>query len=278
VSVSAESIRAADAASPLRAAGEFSELADLDELRFREEVEDYEDPLANLVDWLEKKELPYLFEENLARAGVRPAGTVVDLGAGSCWMSSLLARRPEVDRVIAIEFSQRRISEYGPVSMAYLEAPAEKIERVVADFYAHGLGDEVADWVIIDAAFHHAADPVRLARVAHELLRPGGSFVLHREPVLAAWQRGRKPTVEDEHGDFERVYRAGEYLDFLREAGFEASKYPAVVGRRTLKRRAQGSPALRPLNGIAFSSWTFLGEKPGSSPYTQAEAPGVRNA
>src|SRR5687767_11872054 len=84
VTVSPEAIATAAAQSPLRAAGEFSELADLDELRFREEVEDYEDPLANLVDWLEKKELPYIFEENLTRAGVRPAGTVVDLGAGSC--------------------------------------------------------------------------------------------------------------------------------------------------------------------------------------------------
>ena len=90
--------------------------------------------------------------------GLEPAGTIVDLGAGACWLSAALVRRPAVEKSIAIEFSRRRLEELAPIAIAYLAAPPEKIERVRADFYNHGLGEGIADWVFTDAAFHHA-DP-----------------------------------------------------------------------------------------------------------------------
>src|SRR5215210_111899 len=97
-----------------------SDLADLDELRFREEIEPYEDPPADVVAWIERKELVPKLEWALRNAGLEPAGTIVDLGAGTCWMSSVLARRERVERVLAIEFSQRRLAELAPIAMAYL--------------------------------------------------------------------------------------------------------------------------------------------------------------
>jgi SAM-dependent methyltransferase len=250
------------AESPLRFGPNLSDLADADELRYRDEVEEYHDPRGQVPAFIEGKELVRKLEWTLDRAGLEPAGTIVELGAGTCWLSAALVRRPEVDRAIAIEFSRRRLEVLAPVAITYLGAPARKIERVVADFYNHGLGTEIADWVFMDAAFHHAADPVSLARAAYELLRPGGRFVLFREPTLSLVRRTRDHGVEDEHGSFEREYRPGGYLDFLQRAGFDAAKFPASGGFDSPKARALLRPPMSWLNGLLFSEYTYVGRRP----------------
>src|SRR5262249_55610985 len=163
------------------------------------------------------------------------------------WLAAWLARRPQVTKAIGVEFARHRLEDLAPVAIATLSAPAEKVERVVADFYAHGLPEAAADVVIMDAAFHHPADPVRLAGaphaadparlpgVAQALLRPGGRFILSREPTLSLLRRRRDHGVEDEHGSFEREYDARDYLRFLEQAGFAASKSPAAGGFRTVR-------------------------------------------
>jgi SAM-dependent methyltransferase len=249
------------AASPYRLGPTFSPLADADELRYRDEIESYPDPARDVLRFIEQKELLRKLEWSLDRGGLEPAGTIVDLGAGTCWLSAALVRRPEVEHAIAVEFSRRRLEELAPIAIAYLRAPAEKIERLLADFYNHGLDAEIADWVFTDAAFHHAADPERLARVAYDLLRPGGHIVLFREPTVTPLRRRRDHGVEGEHGAFEHEYRPDRYVDFLRRAGFEARKVPASGGFRSLKARALLRPPMAWLNGVLFSEFTYVGRK-----------------
>jgi len=249
--------------SPLREGPPPSDLADRDELRFREQIEAYPDPPRDVVRFIESKELPRRLEYAFAEAGIEPHGVVVELGAGTCWLAATIARLPRVERVIAIEFSRRRLELLGPVALAHLGAPAEKVERVVADFYNHGLGSEVADMVFIDSAFHHAADPVALAGAAFELLKPGGLFVLLREPTLSLLRRRRRAHgAEDEHGSFEREYLASGYLRYLRAAGFEASKHRASGGWRTRRGRLTMRPPLKWLSGVLFSEYTYVGRTP----------------
>jgi SAM-dependent methyltransferase len=257
----ADAVAEAAARSPLSHGPGLSELADRDELDYRERHESWPDPLHDVPAFVERKELVRKLDYALAQAGLEPAGTVVELGAGTCWLAATLARRPAVERVIAIEFSERRLVELAPVTIAALDAPAAKVERRVADFYAHGLGEQVADWVVMDAAFHHAADPVALARIAHDLLRPGGRLVLTREPTLSLLRRSRAHGEEDEHGSFEHEYDAAGYLRHLRAAGLEASKHRASGGWRTPRARALLRPPLAWLNGILFSEYTYVGER-----------------
>jgi SAM-dependent methyltransferase len=259
--VSPERIAAVARSSPLTEGGVMSELADHDELRFREEIEPIERPETHIPWWIEAKQLPRTLEHALCLARVEPHGTVVDLGAGTCWLGATLARRDEVERVISVEFSRRRIEEFAPVAIAYLDAPSHKIHRVVADFYAHGLGDAIADFVFTDAAFHHAADPARLARVAYALLKPGGTVMLHREPTLSLLHRTRPHGLEGEHGSFEHEYDARVYLRFLEQAGFDARKAPAPTSYDSRLDRARMRPPLSWLNGITFSMYTYIGVK-----------------
>ena len=108
------------AVSPIRVGPAFSDAADADELRFREEIEPYPDPERDIPAWLERKELVAKLEYALGRAGVRPAGTVVELGAGVCWLSSALACRPEVTRVVGTP---------GPASWARAPVPRYRAPR-----------------------------------------------------------------------------------------------------------------------------------------------------
>ena len=52
------------------------------------------------------------FEASLAYADAQfgaPPGTVLDLGAGVCWTTALLSRRPPVEEVHALDDSQHRL-------------------------------------------------------------------------------------------------------------------------------------------------------------------------
>jgi SAM-dependent methyltransferase len=257
-----DEVHAVSAASPLRIGPAFSALADADELRFRDVVEPGLAGPDEVVPWLERKELPRRLADTLARTGLRPAGVVVELGAGSCWVAASLARRPEVERVVAVEFSRRRLEELAPVALAALDAPGGKVERVLADFNDPGLPAGGADLVVTDAAFHHASDPARLARVAHGLLRPGGHILLFREPTLSLLRRTRDHGVEGRHGSFEHEYTVRGYLDFLRAAGFQAARaVPVAGGFRRRRQRWAARPPLVWLNGIAFAEYSYTAQR-----------------
>jgi SAM-dependent methyltransferase len=258
----AEAINDARDRSPFSVGPAISGLADRDELRYRDELELQGDPRLAVPAWLDRKELIPKLLYALRAANVQPRGTVVELGAGSCWLSATLVRDFGVERSIGVEFSRRRLEDLAPVAIATIGAEPQRIERRLADFYAHGLDDEIADVVVLDAAFHHAADPPALARVAFDLLKPGGRAILFREPTLSLLRRSRDHGVEDEHGAFEHEYYAAGYLGFLERAGFGATKHRAVGGFRTLRQRATLHPPLRWLNGIAFSEYTYVATKP----------------
>jgi SAM-dependent methyltransferase len=248
--------------SPLVSALELSAHADAQELNFRENVEPYADGVAASLDFFRRKRVLDYLDYALEQTGIQPAGTVVELGAGSCWLSSALACFPAVERVIGIDFSRRRLVEMAPASLALLDAPAEKVERRIADFYNHGLEPGIADLVVLDASFHHAADPALLSRVCFDLLRDGGTVALLREPTLTVTHRKRDHGIEADHGDFEHEYRRGEYVRFLRDAGFDARSVGVRWFHSSGWRRALYHPPLTLLSGPLRGHYVYVGRKP----------------
>jgi SAM-dependent methyltransferase len=257
----ADAVARAAAASPLTTGPAFSARADAAELRFRDEIE----PAlrgTGVVAWMRRKELPQQLAHVLRQTGVRPAGTVVELGAGSCWLSATLACEAVVQRVVAVEFSRHRLEQLAPIAIAALGAPAAKIERRQADFNAPGLPDRCADLVVTDAAFHHASDPAHLASVAFGLLRPGGTLLLFREPTIALLRRSRDHGIEDEYGTFEHEYTSRGYERMLRAAGFETVRRVAAPGATGRRGRMLMRPPLAWLNGVAFADYAYVGRRP----------------
>ncbi|MCP9485389.1 MAG: class I SAM-dependent methyltransferase [Gaiellaceae bacterium MAG52_C11] len=256
-------IVAAAARSPLVRGPTFSEHADAAELEFREEHEPYDGLEVGEIFFRRKRVLDYL-DYTLARTGIEPAGDVVELGAGSCWLSAALSCFPAVEHVIAVEFSERRLVSFGPVSLALLDAPAEKVERRIADFYRHGLEPASADLVVLDAAFHHASDPGRLAEVVFELTKPGGSALLLREPTLTFLTQSRDHGIEAAHGDFEHEYNRRQYVEFLEGAGFRARSVGVRWFHASGMRRVLYRPPLTWLSGPLRGQYAYVGRKSSS--------------
>jgi SAM-dependent methyltransferase len=256
----ADAVAAAAAGSPFEVGPAFSALADADELRFRDEIEP-ELKGDGILAWLARKELLEKLDYALTSARLEPAGTIVELGAGSCWLSAALSALPGVERAIGVEFSRRRLEELAPVAIAALGAPPEKVTRVLADFNEPGVADGSADLVVFDSAFHHAADRLHVAKVARRLLRPGGKLLLFREPTLALLRRNRDHGIEDEYGSFESEDTRRGYLRTLREAGFEAARAAPAAG--SLRERTfLLKPPFSWLNGIAFAEYVYVASAP----------------
>jgi ubiquinone/menaquinone biosynthesis C-methylase UbiE len=113
-------------------------------------------------------------------------GQVLDLGAGSCWFSAELSRWPEIERVFALDFSERLLEEVAPQVIAHLAGDETRITRVVGDFHRLEFPDDSVDHVVFDAAVHHVpADSFAVVfDEIRRVLKPGGSMVAIREPVL----------------------------------------------------------------------------------------------
>jgi hypothetical protein len=101
-----------------------------------------------------------------------------------------------------------------------------------------------------------------VAAVAYELLKPGGTVILFREPTLALLRRKRDHGIEDDYGNFEQEDTSAGNLRTLDRAGFVgARKIPAAGSLR--RRKALLHPPLSWLNGILYAEFTYVATRPG---------------
>ena len=97
----------------------FTELANPAELTYRNEIQLTEDRYREVADWIDivtkdgyLEVLPYL-----RRRGIEPRGKGLELGAGMCWLSAQLSTLPQVERMHALDLSEKLLSEVAPPVM-----------------------------------------------------------------------------------------------------------------------------------------------------------------
>lgn len=110
----------------------------------------------------------------ISDVGVAPGMTVVDLCSGDGWFTLHLSKIAR--EVIAIDIDGKmlerarvRLTEGGLTNCVFLEANAYDVTKVVRDR---------VDYVFLANAFHGVPDKPRLARVVHDVLKPGGMFAV----------------------------------------------------------------------------------------------------
>lgn len=245
----------------------WSELVHEGELTFREEIEEYQDPRKDMEQWIKKKRVVELFEYFIEKTAIDFHGIVVELGAGSCWLSSMISKFPRVTKIYAVELSRRRLELLAPVMMDLLGAKKGKILRVVGDFNRLELADSTVDFVVMDAALHHSTDPKRTMTEVSRVLKQGGLFIAFREQTLPRW-RGNKASVEQkikaDHGNFEHIYYKHEYVQIIQSVGHLKAKVipaPHLGARSPLIAFLKRCPPLCFLNGLLFSDFIYLAKK-----------------
>jgi SAM-dependent methyltransferase len=145
--------------------------------------------------------------------------TVLDFGAGSCWVSSLLNRMG--CRTIALDVSEtalrlgRRLFELDRRHRMDL-----KPQFLVFDGYTFPLQDGSIDRIICFDAFHHVPNRDDVLREMYRVLKEGGS-VGFSEPGVGHSKTPMSKYEMDTHGVLESDVDLEEFIGMVREVGFD---------------------------------------------------------
>lgn len=108
-----------------------------------------------------------------AAAGSGPVGRLVDLGAGTGRMLTLLGGRAE--RALGLDLSQQMLNI---ARLNVGEAGLASCELRHGDIFATGLADGCADLVTVHQVLHYLGDPAAAVGEAARLVAPGGRLLI----------------------------------------------------------------------------------------------------
>ena len=173
------------------------------------------DPHAK--DWQIRRETYHHLLGHVLAAGPRPLH-VLDLGAGSGWLSHRLAALGHCP--VAVDAIDDEVDGLG-ATRHYATAFA----AVQADFDALPFAPGQFDLVVFNGSLHYAADTAATLERAHRVLAPGGTLVVMDSPMFRADGDGSAMVGANlqrfmcECGCSSVVQTGAGYLTFARLAG-----------------------------------------------------------
>ena len=246
----------------------------LDELKYREKIQPHEQRFNHPQNWIrnmrkEKLKIPLI----LKKKGVEFGGCILEIGAGSCWFSSVLSKFPEVKEIYALDFSEHILKSVAPAMMDYLNANAGKIVRVKGSFYnLISLGKQF-DFVVCDQTLHHAGYPIELLNQINKVLKRDGRIVCIREPIAP-----KLPIIrliikrifgakEKKYGATENIYTLTEWREIFVRGGFDVVVYSLWLPSKNILVKALSrsrrilSGTCNAIYGIDSMPAAFVGKK-----------------
>lgn len=206
----------------------FSEYVNFDELKYREEFQRQD--FDSFQKWKERifnnrlRLIPYLRE----RYDIKFSGKILEIGAGSCWLSSELSKIKEVSEINALDFSEYLLREVAPRVMDELNAEKSKITRKLGDFHDLDFENEYFDFVVTDSSLHHTEYLIRVLKEIKRVLKKEGRLIAIREPVrplIGLFLQDRNKVDSRKKGIIENIYSLKEWQVFFKRAGFELIFY-----------------------------------------------------
>lgn len=153
----------------------------------------------------------------LAKAGIAPGMTVVDLCCGNGHFTAPLATLLGRDgRIIAVDMDQEMLAlarnrmdqeaEKGGIAACdWIEADAYKIDQILAE-------RDKADALLMANTFHGVPDQISLSKAVARVLKPSGRFIIinwhalpREETEVLGQARGPKTDMRMSPEDVERV-------------------------------------------------------------------------
>jgi SAM-dependent methyltransferase len=183
------------------------------------------------------------------------SGYVVELGAGSCGLSSCLSRLSNVRHITSLDISMLRMQKMIDLSELALGGDKRKIHPIASDFNGPlPFEDGELDVVVFDAALHHTRSMWTTLAECYRVLKAGGILVAQRELFLNPLRAKKQiaellKSPEAAAKVSENMYLKEQYIYYLRMAGFNVEFQPRSPSK--LK------SILHILNGIAFCDGIF---------------------
>lgn len=194
-------------------------------------------PLAH--QWAVRARSFDAFVRRLARPHAARLGrslTILDLGAGNCWLSYRMAL--EGHRAVALDIREDSVDGLGAGDAFVRRAPG-MIERVRSSFDAIPLETGSADIALFNASFHYATDAAAALREAARVVRPGGAVAILDTPFYRRERDGlamvaeKKANAAEQFGTRAEALLALPFIEFLtRERLEQASSGLGLHWRR----------------------------------------------
>jgi SAM-dependent methyltransferase len=149
-----------------------------------------DDPHAH--DWQIRRETYHHLLGHVLAAGPLPL-RVLDLGAGSGWLSHRLAALGH--RAVAVDALDDEVDGLGAARLYETGFPV-----VQADFDALPFAPGQFDLVVFNGSLHYAADMAATLEHAHRMLAPGGALVVMDSPMFGADGDGSRMVADRMQG------------------------------------------------------------------------------
>jgi SAM-dependent methyltransferase len=201
------------------------------EKHYRDHIQPLEDPYGDIQKWYSRIEdgrrqiIPFL------KQAFNPRGDILELGAGTCWLSSELSKLDGVRKLCCVEMSDAILRNVAPRVMEHLGADRSKITRMLGDFNKLDLQEESFDFVFFDSALHHIPGDAfdRVLTEVHRVMKADGRGIAVREPFLSpipffrVWQRRHFGRHEKRFGVTENIFSNREWKQRIERCGFRFS-------------------------------------------------------
>jgi SAM-dependent methyltransferase len=148
---------------------------------------------------------------------------VLELGAGRCWASALLARKG--CQVVALDVVRVETAGGLETGRVYLGHGTPYFERVLASMEKVPFRQGTFDVVLSVASIHHTAFLDRVVGECARVLRLGGKLALTSEPCISIFKERRVQNLEADMGINEHVYNLLDYRRAFGRAGLRARFY-----------------------------------------------------
>lgn len=112
-------------------------------------------------------------------------GTVLEMGCGAGVLSCNISKLPNVNKVIALDYSRVAVEELLPIVIEKFGANKNKITCVHGSFNAMELDDNSVDFIVSTGTLHHAEDLAKTAKECFRVLKPGG-WCVHVDRVFGS--------------------------------------------------------------------------------------------
>jgi ubiquinone/menaquinone biosynthesis C-methylase UbiE len=113
---------------------------------------------------------------------------VLDLGAGTGWLSAMLSRYEQVGRIYALDASAASLTMMLPAVCDALGGRAYKITPIVGLFTPILMQDDSLDLVVASSSVHHTSNLVECFREVNRVLKAGGFFIILNETPITTLQ------------------------------------------------------------------------------------------